>query len=308
MLRLGGALMGRPRKPPAYLVGATVRRSAKLAALPNDEARLGFFYVVLAEAKLVDPPGQYESREHFRELAGRFAAYLEDYIRVGILETAGKLCKRCAAAWSAMPPKRLALVVHDWHEHQYDPRKVERQREYEERQRELAEADAAEVSDAVSDGISDAKPDEFPTQFPTPISHAPVTPARPEGAHPDASNVERRTTNGISHGEDSPRSGVREDIAALHERGWTKVTRAQRKVLNEIAERHDVTGHGFAAAAIRAAGPDRDPLEAAMTADRMWQDAQRQRAEAEETAWAAAKAQERADADHIAWLRDEAKA
>lgn len=295
--------MARPRKAPAFLVEATVRRNQKLIDLGNDEARLGFFYVVLGEAKLLDPPGQFGSRDHFRELAGRFAPYTEDYIRVGILESGAKLCRRCADKWAAMPPKRQALVVHDWHEHQYDPRKVERQREYEERQREAAEAEAAGVSDgvsdAISDGVSDAKPGEFPTGFPTPISHAPVTPASRDRVGPDASNVEHRTTNGISH-EEIRRPGEREDIAALLERpGWTKVTRAQRKVLNEIAGRHDVTGYAFAAEAIRRARPDEDPLQAAMTADRLWQEARRHKADVDEAAWQREKADERRDATRL---------
>lgn len=295
--------MGRPRKPPAILVEATVRRNAKLAGLPGDTARLGFFYVVLAEAKLADPPGMFASREHFRELAGRFARYVDDYLRVGVLEPASKLCKKCAERWSSMPPKRGALVVHDWHDHQYDPRKVERQREYEDRQREAAADTISDgisdaVSDAQSDGVSDGISDAVEPEFPTPDSRAP---ARDRARR--TSNIEQRTLNESLSGEDSGARGERADIAALHGRGWTKVTRAQRKVLNEILARHDETGAEFAAAAIRATPADRDPLEAAMTADRLWQDAQRAKAEAEEQGWAEAKATERAEAEgRVAWL------
>jgi hypothetical protein len=158
-LPLDGRLMGRPRKVPAVLVEATIRRNAKLAALPSDTARLGFFYVVLGDAKLSEPvPGQFASREVFREVAGRWARYLDDYVKVGVLEIAPRLCDRCKAAWSSMPPRSGAVVVHDWHQHQYDPRKVERQREYEDRQR----ASGAAVSDGVSDGVSDAQSDAEP--------------------------------------------------------------------------------------------------------------------------------------------------
>lgn len=285
--------MGRPRKPPAVLVDVDVRRSRKLAALPNDEARLGFFYVVLPEAKIADPPGQFASREHFRELAGRFDSYLDDYLRAGVLEPAGKLCPRCLEKWSSMPPRRGALVVHDWHDHQYDPRKLERQREWD-----LANRPPVgdEISDAISDGVSDAQSDVVSDAD----SRAPVRGGTPDRVGPRGLNVERRTENGISHGEDSPPSGARErvDVAALLARGWPKVTRPQRKVLDEIAARHDVTGHAFAAEAIRNARPDQDPLEAAMAADRMWQDAQRARADADEAEAARLKAAER----ELPWL------
>lgn len=160
--------MARPRKVPAVLIEATVRRNAKLAALPSDTARLGYFYL-LGDAKLSEPvPGQFASRAVFRDVAGRWAKYLDDYISARLLEVAPRLCQKCRAAWSAMPPRSGSLVVHDWQEHQYDPRKVERQREYEERQRASAESDVSDgvsdaQSDAVSDGVSDAANDAFPT-------------------------------------------------------------------------------------------------------------------------------------------------
>ena len=267
--------MARPRKVPAVLVEATVRGNAKLAALPSDGARLGFFYVVLGEAKTSEPvPGQFASRTHFRELAGRFARYLDDYIRVGVLEVAPRLCARCAARWNGMTPARGSLVVHDWHEHQYDPRKIERQREYEERQK-ASQSDG--VSDAQSDAVSDGVSDAIPT-------------GDSRGGAPDrVLNVERRTDS-LSGRDSSDARGERDDIQALHDRGWKRVTKAQRRVLDEVLDRHDVTGPAFAAEVIRATPADRDPLAEVMKADAAWQDIQRRRAEAEEEAWAKEKA------------------
>lgn len=191
--------MGRPRKPPAILVEATVRRSTKLAALPSDGARLGFFYVVLGDAKLAEPPGQFGSMAHFREVAGRFARYLDAYIAVGVLEVAPKLCPRCAPKWATMPPRRGALVVHDWHEHQYDPRRLERQQAYDDRQRDTSGDDVADgVSDAISDGVSAPVSDAISDGVSDADPRAPVRgPTRSRAA-----NVERRT-NGISPREDS---------------------------------------------------------------------------------------------------------
>jgi len=185
--------MARPRKTPAFLVEATVRRNAKLALLPSDGARLGFFYVVLAESKVADPPGQFASREHFREVAGRFARYIDNYLAVGVLEVAPRLCAKCAPKWSSMPPRRGALVVHDWHDHQYDPRRLERQQAYDERQRGVDNDDVSDdVSDAQSDGVSDGVSDEVSDA----ISHARVAAARRDRVGAGASNVERRTESG----------------------------------------------------------------------------------------------------------------
>lgn len=112
--------------------------------------------------------------------------------------------------------------------------------------------------------------------------------------------------NGISSEEDSVARAERADIAALKARGWKRVTKAQRAILDEVLARHDVTGPEFAAATIRATPADKDPLEAVMAADRMWQASQRSKADAEEQAWAEAKAAERAEADRISWLEDPA--
>lgn len=180
--------MARPRKVPAVLVDATVRENGKLAALPSDTARLGYFYVCLGAAKLLKPiPDQFASRSHFREVAGRFARYVDDYLRVGLLEEAPKLCDRCKARWLSTPPTKGMLVTHDWHEHQYDPAKLERQRAYEDRQR---DGHSDPVSDVVSDAQSDVVSDPVSDAIPTPISR--TRDARSRG--------ERRTLN-VEEGE-----------------------------------------------------------------------------------------------------------
>lgn len=283
--------MGRPRKPPAYLVEATVRTSAKLAELSCDTARVGVFYVVWGEGKLSVPyPGLFNSQAHLRELAGRFEPYVDEWIRVGLLEVAPRLCQRCRLHWESMPPRAGALVVHDWHEHQYDPRKVERQREYEERQRQTG------VSDAVSDGVSDANP----TPFPTPDSRA--------RGRRRAVNVERRTENGISpHGEiesprDSPATPERADIQVLLEGGYRRVTAKQRAVLDEIADRHRRKGDDgswFAVKTIATAADDVDPLRAVIVADKAEQAANRRRIAEDESIWATTKQRDRAEAAAI---------
>jgi hypothetical protein len=190
--------MGRPRKVPAVLVEATIRENGKLAALPSDTARLGYFYICLGAAKLLNPPGMFSSQQHFKEVAGRFAKYISAYELTGLVEVAPKLCARCRERWSNMPPKKGQIVVHDWHEFQYDPLKIERQRQYEERQR-APQSDP--VSDVVSDPVSDAQSDAvsspIPTEFPTPISR--TREARSRG--------ERRTLN-VEEGESQASKNV----------------------------------------------------------------------------------------------------
>ncbi len=109
-------------------------------------------------------------------------------------------------------------------------------------------------------------------------------PTRPDPTRPNESLPERIVARP---------SRRRADVQALLDRGFKRVTKPQRAVLDEVLARHDVTGAEFAAQAIRATPADRDPLEAVMTADRMWQASQRRQADADEAA---------AAADRISWL------
>ena len=105
--------------------------------------------------------------------------------------------------------------------------------------------------------------------------------------------------------------GERVDVAALHARGWKRVTKAQRRILDEIADRHakgDDPGHAFAAEAIRNTAIEGDPLGAAMEADRLWQASRRAKVEQDEADWAETKERERVEAserldDLEAWTR-----
>ena len=133
------------------------------------------------------------------------------------------------------------------------------------------------VSDAQSDAVSDGVSDAIPT-------------GDSRGGAPDrVLNVERRTES-LSGRDSSDARDERDDVQALRDRGWKRVTKAQRRVLDEVLDRHDVTGPAFAAEVIRATPADRDPLAEVMKADAAWQDIQRRRAEAEEEAWAKEKA------------------
>ncbi len=120
--------MPRPRRDPYVPMDATIRRNAKLAALPSDTARLGWLYVGLGDAKLQRPSGCFRSRCHWDEVAGRFARFRRDYLAAGLLEQAPDLCPRCAEAWPGVAAG--TLVVHDWKRHNTDPGAAERAEEW----------------------------------------------------------------------------------------------------------------------------------------------------------------------------------
>lgn len=85
----------------------------------------------------------------------------------------------------------------------------------------------------------------------------------------------------------------RADVAAFTER-YGEISDAQLRVLDEILDRHDVNGPEWAAALMRSALPQEDPLQVVMRADQAWQAEQRRRADAEEREWARRKADDRA--------------
>lgn len=72
----------------------------------------------------------------------------------------------------------------------------------------------------------------------------------------------------------------RPDIDALRAR-WPRVTKRQIRVLDELADRHDVTGYEWAAQRIRDA-PQGDPLGDVLAEDRAWQAERRREADAAE--------------------------
>lgn len=89
-----------------FLVRCDMHKHEKMAALPNDAARLGW-YVVLAEAKVQKKQGTFASELHFKAVVGRFARYLPDYIKAALIEREAD-----------------RLVVHDWQRHQWAGKKA----------------------------------------------------------------------------------------------------------------------------------------------------------------------------------------
>lgn len=83
-------------------IDVALAKHPKLAELPNDSARYGWI-VTLCEAKTQRRPGTFASDRHFREVLGRYARFLQDYIGARLLER----------------DEDGALHVHDWRRHQW---------------------------------------------------------------------------------------------------------------------------------------------------------------------------------------------
>lgn len=129
---------------PWVAVKATIRKSDGIVALPNDSARWGFI-VALGETKLYGRQGSM-TPEQWPELMGRFARYLDDYIRAGLVHRMPSWCHDRACMRGRGPFDDGRLVIHQWPAHQREH--ARRQAEYEQR-----------LTDAPTDGWTDAGTD-----------------------------------------------------------------------------------------------------------------------------------------------------
>lgn len=276
-----------PREPWIKLkIG--IRRSGKMAGLPTDTARLGWIYV-LVEAKVQRSLGVFDNKAHFVEVLGRFGKHFDAYRAAGLLHVAPDLCADCKARHR--DAKKGQVVVHDYRREQRDPTVADRVAAHRERH-----ADDDEEPEPNDDVTADVTETERRSNAESNGLSVPTVTADSRARATTATGTTRESLPEEIRSSLVVRDPLeREDVQALLDRGWKRVTKAQRRVLDEVSERHDATGHGFAAEVIRATGEDADPLAAVMTADKAWQDAMRRRLDAEEEAWASTKAQEKAD-------------
>lgn len=155
--------MPRDREPWVKVkIGA--RRSGKLATLPSDTARLGYFYILL-EAKVQRRMGVFDNRTHFAEVMGRFGRYLDAYIDAGLIHEAPSVCGDCRSAYAAL--QRGQIAVHDYVREQRDPTHADRQADYRGRLRDV-DSDVGVTPDTVTntvthEGDSDGDGDPFGT-------------------------------------------------------------------------------------------------------------------------------------------------
>lgn len=162
-----------------------VRRSGKLASLPSDSARLGYFYV-LTEAKVQRHMGVFDNRAHFTEVLGRFGRWLPDYLRVGLVHEAPALCDECTKRNPRV--KDAEIVVHDFQREQRDPTNAERQATYRETHR-----------NGTSNSGGDAEVTSTVTGKVTPKSTHPVTPTvTADSRAPESTATVTVTTTGLT--------------------------------------------------------------------------------------------------------------
>lgn len=100
-----------PERMPWIKIEVPMVTHPKLADLPNDSARWGWLFL-LCRAKQAKPQGRFASVGQLREEAGRFARYIADWTRVGLLDG---------------PDGDGGISVHDWPKHQFDPTNADRQ-------------------------------------------------------------------------------------------------------------------------------------------------------------------------------------
>jgi hypothetical protein len=138
---------------------------------------------------------------------------------------------------------------------------------------------------SLAEPATNARPRNAPAIAPPPGRNArPV----PSPVPSDSPSRENRSTTAEPRGP-GLNGAERADIQALLDRGWKRVTAKQRSTLDEVLDRHDVTGPDWAARVIRNTPADADPLADVMAADRAWQAEQRERADREDARWAATK-------------------
>jgi hypothetical protein len=101
----------------------------------------------------------------------------------------------------------------------------------------------------------------------------------PDGTQTVPERGARRDEDETRTRREDPPSPPRPDVAALQSFGYN-VTTKRLRLLDEVAERHDLTGYEWAAKIIRANRAD--PIGAVIEADRVWKAERRSEADAQE--------------------------
>jgi hypothetical protein len=139
-------------REPWIAVSIEIAGHDKFTELPSDTARLGLIVAVWSAAKKRRPSGVFKNERQFREVAGRYARFLDQYVATGFLHRAPVECSsaRCRRAFADLPDG--AIACHDWHVHQRDH--AMRQLAYK-----SSDAGSDAASDVPSDALGDARSD-----------------------------------------------------------------------------------------------------------------------------------------------------
>ena len=309
--------MAMPRRTPWYAVDVDVRKDERIADLPSDAARWGYVGAVLAEARLQTQRGMFGSRATLLEAIGRFGRFLPVYLAGGLLEEAPRLCGPCLAAFGALRPG--AIVVHNWARKQNDPTHADRQQRYAIGRQPDGQPDGQPDAKVTLGGrrqrraVNPRRPDSHtrgsharvrarPTQTPAQARKRPDADANVTASHARAPRHVTETLSPLDTDQGvSPTA--RHDLAALVEQHhWRRVTKAQRAILDELAEFErlrpaDVdSGYAVVATWIRETPDGEDPLQYAIACGKRRR-AERQVAAGEaEQRWHRTKADDRATA------------
>jgi hypothetical protein len=190
-----------PREP-WIKVKIGIRRSGKMAGLPNDSARLGYFYA-LVEAKVQRQMGVFDNRAHFSEVLGRFGRYTDDYLAQGLIEVAPDLCKDCKSRHRGA--RKGALVVHDYLREQRDPTNADRQAAYREAHADEDDSNAERNGDRNADHNDDVTlPDATAEPALESIEPTKGQPSRPRAGTRDRAGAGAREAQKPDRPQSSP--------------------------------------------------------------------------------------------------------
>lgn len=229
--------MPEPRRTPWIAIDVDIRKDDRIADLPSDAARWGYVAGVLAESRLQDPRGVFGSKATFEEAVGRFARHLDQYLAVGLMERSPKLCDGCRERFGDL--KNGALVVHNWHRKQADPTHAERQRRHRLKNGKGRQGDGDGDGEVTDNGVTITSHRDGPTRARAETPDTDTRHVTPKEAPvvPRVTPREARAPGTSSAAQsDEPIQLPRPDVAALRQRGWTRLTEQQLASLDEVAD------------------------------------------------------------------------
>lgn len=183
---------------PAVLVSATIRGHRKILNLTIEERWA--YIVLLGEAKLSRPPGQFDNRTVLDYKMAELAPCVEAHLREGFIHAAPTRCNDCRALFGIVD--RGVILVHNWQLQQ--GRSTARVRKH--RREHGLTSGHQTLADVVSARFPSVSPDASPS----------VTPAllRARGSRSHSQDVDLLSSGGgAGEGADDPLDAVEQWLA-----------------------------------------------------------------------------------------------